>query len=163
MPCLNLSTNVNVDGVDTSSILKEATSVVAQLVGKPEAYVMIVLKGSVPMAFGGTEQPAAYGELVSIGGLNPDVNKKLSAAISTILETKLSVPMSRFFLKFYDTKASYVNFLYNPEDESLPCTCLFLLLTVCLGPSKSRTCTVSACFTPVLANGSNFGWNGSTF
>ncbi|PSS23853.1 Macrophage migration inhibitory factor like [Actinidia chinensis var. chinensis] len=111
MPCLNLSTNVNVDGVDTSSILKEATSVVAQLVGKPEAYVMIVLKGSVPMAFGGTEQPAAYGELVSIGGLNPAVNKKLSAAISTILETKLSVPKSRFFLKFYDTKGS--NFGWN--------------------------------------------------
>ncbi|GFS38555.1 tautomerase/MIF superfamily protein [Actinidia rufa] len=92
MPCLNLSTNVNLDGNDTSSILKEATSSVAKLVGKPEAYVMIVLKGSVPMAFGGTEQPAAYGELVSIGGLNPDVNKKLSAAISAILETKLSVP-----------------------------------------------------------------------
>ena len=69
-------------------------------------YVMIVLKGSVPMAFGGTEQPAAYGELVSIGGLNPDVNKKLSAAVAEILTAKLSVPKSRFFLKFYDAKAS---------------------------------------------------------
>ena len=69
-------------------------------------YVMVVLKGSVPMAFGGTEQPAAYGELVSIGGLNPDTNKKLSAAIASILETKLSVPKGRFFLKFYDTKVS---------------------------------------------------------
>ncbi|KAG5526865.1 hypothetical protein RHGRI_032955 [Rhododendron griersonianum] len=67
-------------------------------------YVMIVLKGSEPMVFGETEEPAAYGELVSIGGLTPDVNKKLSAAISEILETKLSVPKSRFFLKFYDTK-----------------------------------------------------------
>ncbi|GMP86013.1 hypothetical protein CsSME_00038968 [Camellia sinensis var. sinensis] len=105
MPCLNLSTNVNVEGVDTSSILKEATSTVADLIGKPEAYVMIVLKGSVPIAFGGTEEPAAYGELVSIGGLNPSVNKKLSAAISAILEAKLSIPPSRFFLKFYDTKA----------------------------------------------------------
>ncbi|KAL2330666.1 hypothetical protein Fmac_018247 [Flemingia macrophylla] len=106
MPCLNLSTNVNLDGIDTSSILSEATSTVAQIIGKPEAYVMIVLKGSVPISFGGNEQPAAYGELVSIGGLNPDVNKKLSAAIASILETKLSVQKSRFFLKFYDTKAS---------------------------------------------------------
>ncbi|KAK9126760.1 hypothetical protein Scep_015606 [Stephania cephalantha] len=105
MPCLNLSTNVSLDGVDTSSILSEATKTVAKLIGKPEAYVMIVLKGSVPISFGGTEQPAAYGELVSIGGLNPDVNKKLSAAIATILETKLSISKSRFFLKFYDTKA----------------------------------------------------------
>ncbi|KAI6675255.1 hypothetical protein NL676_003161 [Syzygium grande] len=107
MPCLNISTNVALDGVDTSAVLSEATSSVAKLIGKPEAYVMIVLKGSVPMAFGGTEQPAAYGELVSIGGLNADVNKKLSAAIASILESKLSIPKSRFFLKFYDTKGPF--------------------------------------------------------
>ncbi|KAL6133007.1 hypothetical protein ACLB2K_065244 [Fragaria x ananassa] len=123
MPCLNISANVSLEGVDTSSILSEATSTVAKIIGKPEAYVMIVLKGSVPISFGGTEQPAAYGELVSIGGLSPDVNKKLSAAISSILEAKLSVPKSRFFLKFYDTKAS---------------------------ASESRTCSVFACFTPEL-------------
>ena len=111
MPCLNISTNASLDGVDTSSILSEATSTVANLIGKPEAYVMIVLKGSVPIAFGGNEQPAAYGELVSIGGLNADVNKKLSAGIASILENKLSVPKSRFFLKFYDTKGS--NFGWN--------------------------------------------------
>ncbi|KAG6595575.1 hypothetical protein SDJN03_12128, partial [Cucurbita argyrosperma subsp. sororia] len=111
MPCLNLSTNVNLEGIDTSAVLSEASSTVAKIIGKPEAYVMVVLKGSVPMSFGGSEQPAAYGELVSIGGLNPDVNKKLSAAVSAILETKLSVPKSRFFLKFYDTKGS--NFGWN--------------------------------------------------
>ncbi|CAN6478440.1 unnamed protein product [Victoria cruziana] len=108
MPCLNISTNVSLDGIDTSSILAEATKNVAKIIGKPESYVMIVLKGSVPISFGGSEQPAAYGELVSIGGLNPDTNKKLSAAISAILETKLSVPKSRFFLKFYDTKVPWL-------------------------------------------------------
>ncbi|GJN07196.1 hypothetical protein PR202_ga25004 [Eleusine coracana subsp. coracana] len=185
MPCLNVSTNVNLDGVDTSAILAEASKTVASVIGKPEAvssppsipisrpdllmyrtfrsvdflllslsvmpspllqsamgkmgfsspylvtlcystlssgnciftvvlsmssiqhskYVMVVLKGSVPMAFGGTQEPAAYGELVSIGGLNPDVNKKLSAGIASILESKLSIPKSRFYLKFYDSKA----------------------------------------------------------
>lgn len=80
---------------------------------------MVVLKGSVPMAFGGTEQPAAYGELVSIGGLNPDINKKLSAAIAAILETKLSVPKNRFFLKFYDTKASCLNYLVHLSGLSI--------------------------------------------
>ncbi|XP_060213873.1 uncharacterized protein LOC132641033 isoform X3 [Lycium barbarum] len=67
---------------------------------------MIVLKGSVPISFGGTEQPAAYAELVSIGGLNADVNKKFSAAIAETLETKLSIPKSQFFRKFYDAKAN---------------------------------------------------------
>jgi hypothetical protein len=90
-------------------------------------YVMIVLKGSIPISFGGTEEPAAYGELVSIGGLNPDTNKKLSGAIATILESKLSVSKSRFFLKFYDTKASYLNFLSCHEEGLLLCTSFFSL------------------------------------
>jgi hypothetical protein len=41
MPCLNLSTNVNLEGVDTSSILSEATSTVATLIGKPEAVLSL--------------------------------------------------------------------------------------------------------------------------
>lgn len=92
-------------------------------------YVMIVLKGSIPIAFGGTEEPAAYGELVSIGGLNANVNKKLSAAVAEILETKLSVPKSRFFLKFYDTKASYSQHLDILERM---CHCLFSFQFSCV-------------------------------
>uniref|UniRef100_K3ZKB2 Macrophage migration inhibitory factor family protein n=1 Tax=Setaria italica TaxID=4555 RepID=K3ZKB2_SETIT len=114
MPCLNVSTNVNLEGVDTSAILAEASKVVADIIGKPEAYVMVVLKGSVPMAFGGTQEPAAYGELVSIGGLNPGVNKKLSAGVASILESKLSIPKSRFYLKFHDSKA-------HPAQEHAQC------------------------------------------
>ncbi|XLR68632.1 hypothetical protein HN51_015685, partial [Arachis hypogaea] len=53
-------------------------------------YVIIALKESVPIVFGGNEQPAAYGKLVSTGGLNPDINKKISAGIVSILENKLS-------------------------------------------------------------------------
>ncbi|KAJ6746911.1 hypothetical protein OIU74_029388 [Salix koriyanagi] len=35
MPALIISTNVSLDGVDTSSILSEATSEVAKIIGKP--------------------------------------------------------------------------------------------------------------------------------
>jgi phenylpyruvate tautomerase len=45
------------------------------------------LKGSIAILFEGTEQPVTYGELVSIGGLGSDTNKKLRAAIATMLET----------------------------------------------------------------------------
>ncbi|MCL7046176.1 hypothetical protein MKW94_000981 [Papaver nudicaule] len=70
------------------------------------SYVMVLLKGSVPMSFGGNEEKCAFGELTSIGGLNPDVNKQLSAAIAAILVDKLYVSKGRFFIKFTDTKAS---------------------------------------------------------
>lgn len=110
MPTLNLSTNVPVDSVVSSDILKDASKSVAKIIGKPESYVMVLLKGGVPMSFGGSEESAAYGEVVSIGGLGPGVNGKLSAAIADILESKLSVDKSRFYIKFYDVEGSYFGF-----------------------------------------------------
>lgn len=69
---------------------------------------MILLNGSVPIAFAGTEEPAAYGELISIGGIGPSVNGKLSSTIAEILETKLSIDSSRFYIKFYDVQVSAI-------------------------------------------------------
>ena len=65
-------------------------------------YVMISLRTSVPICFAGTEDPAGYAELISIGGLNPSTNKKLSSSISEVLQAKLGVPPSRLYIKFYD-------------------------------------------------------------
>ncbi|EOY32046.1 Macrophage migration inhibitory factor - like 3 [Theobroma cacao] len=110
MPTLNIYTNVPVDAVTTSDILKDATKAVAKTIGKPESYVMILVNGGVPMAFAGTEAPAAYGELISIGGLGPSVNSKLSSTIADILQTKLSIDASRFYIKFYDVQRSYFGF-----------------------------------------------------
>lgn len=67
-------------------------------------YVMILVNGGVPISFGGTEEPAAYGELISIGGLGLSVNTKLSATIAEILQLKLSIESSRFYIKFYDVQ-----------------------------------------------------------
>ncbi|XP_068638118.1 uncharacterized protein [Aristolochia californica] len=110
MPTLNLFTNVPVDAVVSSDILKDASKAVGKIIGKPESYVMILINGGVPISFGGSEEPAAYGELVSIGGLGPSVNGKLSSALADILQTKLSIESSRFYIKFYDVERSFFGF-----------------------------------------------------
>ncbi|XP_020697169.1 macrophage migration inhibitory factor homolog [Dendrobium catenatum] len=111
MPTLNLTTNVPVDAVVASDVLKDATKIVAKTIGKPESYVMILLNGGQPISFAGSEEPAAYGELISIGGLGPSVNGKLSSALAELLQNKLSVDGSRFYIKFYDVERS--NFGFN--------------------------------------------------
>ena len=79
---------------------------------------MILVNGGVPIAFAGTEEPAAYGELISIGGLGPSVNGKLSSTIAEILQTKLSIDSSRFYIKFYDVQVYYLPFVLSaPFDE----------------------------------------------
>ncbi|VVA14331.1 PREDICTED: macrophage migration [Prunus dulcis] len=103
MPCLYISTNVNLDGFDTDSIFSEATKAISSITGKPEDYVMVLLKGSVPISFGrSTSEPAAYGELVAMGGINKPVKRQLIATLGTIMEARLSIPKTRFFLKVVD-------------------------------------------------------------
>ncbi len=69
-------------------------------------YVCVSLRCDVPLSFGGSEAPAAHGELVSIGGIGGAVNASISAAVSAVLQAKLSVPPSRFYLKFQDVAGS---------------------------------------------------------
>nr|GMD40033.1 macrophage migration inhibitory factor homolog [Ipomoea batatas]GME08820.1 macrophage migration inhibitory factor homolog [Ipomoea batatas]GME16104.1 macrophage migration inhibitory factor homolog [Ipomoea batatas] len=103
MPCLDISTNVNLDGVDVDSFFKEATTAVANIIGKPEKYVMVVLKGSANIHFGGNKEPAAFAEVVSMGGINSEVKKQLISSIGSMMEANFSIPRTRFFLKVFDT------------------------------------------------------------
>lgn len=64
---------------------------------------MVLLKGSVAISFGGNREPAAYAEIVSMGGVDSAVKKRLIATLGSLLEDKLSIPRTRFFLKVYDT------------------------------------------------------------
>eukprot|EP00884_Botryococcus_braunii_P008886 jgi/Botrbrau1/1799/Bobra.0217s0050.1 len=106
MPTLNITTNVPGNSIDNSDILKELSKAVASGTGKPETYVLVSLKTDVPLSFGGTEAPAAYGELLSIGAIGGAKNKAISKAVSGILQEKLKIPANRFYLSFHDMPAS---------------------------------------------------------
>ncbi|EFJ31264.1 hypothetical protein SELMODRAFT_405585 [Selaginella moellendorffii] len=110
MPILTISTNTSVDSSTSFYILQEATAAVARVLGKPESSMMVLLNDRVPILFGGSREAAAYGELVSIGAIAPDSNRKVSKALAGILESRLSVPPSRFYIKFYDVKGSNVGY-----------------------------------------------------
>ncbi|KAL3691015.1 hypothetical protein R1sor_004666 [Riccia sorocarpa] len=110
MPVLTVQTNVPLDGVVVSDILKDASKAVARLLSKPESYVMISIRHGIPMSMGGSEEPAAHGELISIGGLTPANNKKISAAISEIFQQKANIQPGRFYIKFTDVKGSDMGF-----------------------------------------------------
>ncbi|OWM81671.1 macrophage migration inhibitory factor homolog [Punica granatum] len=107
MPCLYISTNVCLDGVDTEPIFVEATKAVSSIIGKPEKFVMVILKGSLAISFGGNKDPAVYAEIISMGGITREVKKQLISTLGAICQDKLSIPPARFFLKVYDTTAHH--------------------------------------------------------
>ncbi|CAI9097222.1 OLC1v1033596C1 [Oldenlandia corymbosa var. corymbosa] len=106
MPCLDIATNVNIDGVDIDSFFSVVTSTVAAIMGKPQNFVMVVLRGSVPIHFGGNKEPAALAEIISLDAVDREVKRKLIAEIGSILQDKLCVPRTRFLLKVHKSAST---------------------------------------------------------
>lgn len=75
MPTLNVFTNAPGDAVGNSDTLKALSKAVSESVGKPEQWVMIQLTTDQAMVYGGSEEPCAYAELLSIGAIGGEKNK----------------------------------------------------------------------------------------
>mmetsp|Transcript_2819 Transcript_2819/g.4030 ORF Transcript_2819/g.4030 Transcript_2819/m.4030 type:complete len:201 (+) Transcript_2819:3-605(+) len=112
MPTCLVQSNVKIDPEEESAFLKEVSQVVASGLGKPESYVMVSSRFA-NMAFGGTDEPCSFIELISIGRIEKDLNKEMSAKISEVVEKHFGIPASRVYIQFFD--APRENFGFNGD------------------------------------------------
>jgi len=99
MPTLILTTNVPTPEEQRKRILAAASSKVAEVLGKPESYVMVLLRIEPDMLFAGTSDPTAYLELKSLG-LPEDQTAHLSAALCGFVKSHFGVPPERVYIEF---------------------------------------------------------------
>ena len=100
MPRLTVQTNIADDKI-TDDLIRQLSAKVAQLLSKPEQYVAVHVQAGQRLSFGGTHEPAALIELVSIG-LPSDQTATISNALMSLLEDNLHIKADRMFLKFND-------------------------------------------------------------
>lgn len=105
MPYLKIQTNEAMDDRKTQAFLKKASRLVAQMLGKPEEYVMVSLDSSGAILFAGTAAPAAFLELRAIG-LPPAKTGDLSRVLCELVASELGVPKERIFVNFADVSPS---------------------------------------------------------
>ena len=104
MPLLKIQTQVNVPDNKKAWLLADASRIVAEVTGKPEKYVMVVLEaGEFLMA--GAPGPAAFLDVRGIGGLNKAVNGKLTKALCDLLRRELAIDPARVYATFTDVAA----------------------------------------------------------
>lgn len=99
MPFIKVETNVRIE--DRGACLKKISALAAELLGKPESYVLAVLEPEKALLFGGSDDPAAYVTLNSIG-LPEDRAPELSAAVCGFLNAELAIPENRVYIGFGD-------------------------------------------------------------
>lgn len=101
MPYFSIETNQPIDPASNRQLLKKTSAFIAELLGKPESYVMISIQPDTPLIFGGSDAPAAFVQLKSIG-LAVDRCPELSEKICRLIEQELAVPQDRVYIDFKD-------------------------------------------------------------
>ncbi|MDC0336127.1 phenylpyruvate tautomerase MIF-related protein [Pseudodesulfovibrio sp.] len=101
MPFIKVETNVTMDAAKSSDTAKALSALAADMLGKPEAYVLSIFEGGKALIFGGTDDPAAYVTVDSIG-LAEDRTAEFSATLCSFLESALGIPGNRVYIAFGD-------------------------------------------------------------
>jgi len=99
MPLLSVTTNIELSAEASAEFIAAASSKTAELLGKPERYVMVQLQGGLAMSFAGTTEPLAYCELKSIG-LPVERTGDYSRQLCDLIAQRLSIPTDRVYIEF---------------------------------------------------------------
>ncbi|MDH3981976.1 MAG: phenylpyruvate tautomerase MIF-related protein [Kiritimatiellaceae bacterium] len=95
MPMLNLTCSQHIP----ADVIKELSVAIAETIGKPEQYVMVVTKQA-ELMMSGSAGDAAYAEVKSLGGLSRVVNHELTMKICVLLNDHLGIPGDRIYITF---------------------------------------------------------------
>jgi len=101
MPYVSIQTNESFDQSERQAMLGKVSAFAADLLGKAESKVMVRIDAGQDMVFAGTDEPAAFVQLKSIG-LPRERCSDYAAKISEFFERELKIPRSRVFIDFTD-------------------------------------------------------------
>ena len=97
MPLLQVNTNASVN--DKTAFISTASHAVADMLGKPESYVMVILNSEASMSFAGGNEPCAHLKLKSLG-LDESATAAYSQTLCELIERELGVSSSRIYIEF---------------------------------------------------------------
>lgn len=106
MPYIKLQTNAVLNDAGKNRLCAALSAEAASAVGKPEQYVLTVVQAGETMLFSGSDGPAAFMEVKSIG-LPAGRLKEISARFAAFVEKELSVPPERLYIEFADAPGAW--------------------------------------------------------
>ena len=99
MPYLLVQTNLSIDAEESQKLIQNASKLVAEILGKPESYVMVTIQDSTQMMFAGDSQPLAYLQLKSFG-LPESSTTEFSSVLCNLINRELGIASERIYIEF---------------------------------------------------------------
>ena len=103
MPFIQVNTSSKSVVENEYLLQKDISKLVADLTGKPENYVMTLIKLDNRMTFAGSDEPCCFIQVKSIGSLNPS---SMSRSLCDLIASKTNIDMNRVYIEFIDVKSS---------------------------------------------------------
>ena len=97
MPLLEISTNTTIE--DAEEVAKQASKLTAEILGKPESYVMVKVKPAQTLLFAGSSDPAAHLKLKSLG-LPENNTTEYSSRLCAYISSTLGIDSARIYIEF---------------------------------------------------------------
>lgn len=97
MPLLTVSTNTTIEKPEAFAL--NASKFVAELLSKPESYVMVKIDSVQTLSFAGNHEPAAHLQLKSLG-LAEENTTAFSLALCEFIEAQLGIKSARIYIEF---------------------------------------------------------------
>ncbi len=97
MPLLEITTNTKVD--NSQNIAEQASALTAEILGKPESYVMVKIQSEQTLIFAGTNEPAAHVKLKSLD-LPENRTTDFSSSICSFISEQLNINSTRIYIEF---------------------------------------------------------------
>ena len=107
MPYIGVHTSVTPPDTAIGTMIERMADVVTDITGKARSHMMTSLSRAVAMQLGDDDAPCAYVDLRGIGGLNPEINQRLSDAIGALLEETLGVAPDHVYITFTSVDATH--------------------------------------------------------
>ena len=103
MPLCSVLTNVDLPEQERTALLRALSKRTAEILGKPERYVMASYRHNPDMLFDAEPEPLAYVELKSIG-LQAEQTRDYSQALCPLLGERLGIEAARVYIEFADAE-----------------------------------------------------------
>lgn len=97
MPLLEITTNSLID--NSITFAEAASTFAAEILGKPESYVMVKIQTEQTLFFAGNNEPAAHVKLKSLG-LAENKTADYSSKICAFINTELNISSTRIYIEF---------------------------------------------------------------
>ncbi|MCK5262244.1 MAG: hypothetical protein KAJ92_01105 [Gammaproteobacteria bacterium] len=97
MPLLQINTNISIE--DSTTLAKDASRIVSDMLGKPESYVMVMVNADASLIFAGSEEASAHLKLKSLG-LDESKTADYSAHLCSFIQNTLGILPSRIYIEF---------------------------------------------------------------